>query len=144
MSRRHVWAGGVLLLVVPCLSMAPAATDERPDLKALALVRVQSARELYDEAWIMYKRKIQAEGAVYMFSHRLMLSELDCAETISARVAACKGHLDRMKKMEGMVIKLRDLGFAKKFELKEVDYFVKEATYWQAREAERQGDFRME
>jgi hypothetical protein len=59
----------------------------------------------------MYKRKIQTEGAVYMFSHRLMLSQLDCAETITERTEAYRGHLDRMKKMQSIVIKLRDLGF---------------------------------
>ena len=38
------------------------------------------------------------------------------------------------------MLKLRDLGFAKKFELKEVDYFVHEARYWLAKEAQREGD----
>ena len=75
-----------------------------------------------------------------MFSHRLMLSELDCAETIAERTAACQGHLDRMKKMQSLVLKLRDIGFSKKFALKELDYFVHEARYWHAREQQRQGD----
>jgi hypothetical protein len=140
MSRRKPITGLALVLVLPCLSFAPAATDDRPDVKALALVRYQSARELFDESWLMYKRKIQPEGVVYMFSHRLMLAQIDCAETIAERVAACRGHLDRMKKMQAMVIKLRDLGFSKKFEIKETDFFVHEARYWLAREEERHGD----
>ncbi len=125
MSRRMLFISLMLVLVLPCLSFAPAAMDDRPDLKELAQARYQSARELFDESWVMYKRKIQPEGVVYMCSHRLMLSQLDCAETIAERVSACQGHLDRMKRMECMVIKLRDLGFSKKFELKEVDYFAR-------------------
>jgi hypothetical protein len=138
MSTRLTLFGLMLVLVSPCLSLAPADTDDQPDLKTLAQVRYQSARELFDETWVMYKRKIQTEGAVYMFSHRLMLSQLECAETITERIEAYRGHLDRMKKMQAIVIKLRDLGFSKKFEVKQVDYFVNEAKYWHARESERQ------
>jgi hypothetical protein len=144
MSRRTLFIGLMLALVLPCLSFAPAATDDRPDLKALAQVRLQAAREVFDETWLLYKRKAEPEGVVYMFSHRLMLSELDCAETIAERTAACQGHLDRMKKMQSLLTKLRDIGFSKKFELKEVDYFVHEARYWNAREEQRQGDLRLE
>jgi hypothetical protein len=139
MLRRLVFIGLTLVLVLPCLSFVPAATDDRPDLKALAQVRCHAARDVFDEAWLMYKRKAQPEGVVFMFSHRLMLSELDCAGTIAERTAACQGHLDRMKKMQALLGKLRDLGFSKKFEQKEVDYFVHEARYWHAREAQRQG-----
>src|SRR5262249_5958477 len=85
MTRRILYLGLPVLLVLPCLSFVPAATHDRHDLKDLAQVRCQSAREVFDESWLMYKRKIQPEGAVYMFSHRLMLSELDCAETINER-----------------------------------------------------------
>ena len=77
MSRRMVFIGLTLILVLPCLSFAPAATDDQTDLKALAQVRYQAARELFDESWLMYKRKLQPEGVVYMFSHRLLLSQLD-------------------------------------------------------------------
>jgi hypothetical protein len=135
-----MFCGPIVVLVLPCLSFAPAATDDQPDLKVLAQVRYQSAREVFDETWLMYKRKLQTEGAVYMFSHRLMLSQLDCAATINERVAACQAHLERMKKMQAMVIKLRDLGFSKKFEVKELDFFVNEARFWHAREAQRLGD----
>ena len=144
MSRRMLFIGLTLVLVLPCLSFAPAATDDRPDLKALAQLRLQAAREVFDETWLMYKRKAQPEGVVYMFSHRLMLSQLDCAETIAERTAACQGHLERMTKMQGIVLKLRDIGLSKKFELKELDYFVHEARYWLAREQQRQGDLRIE
>lgn len=140
MSKRIQLSGLVLVLVLPSLSYAPAATGDRPDVKVLAQVRCQSARELFDETWLMYTRKLQPEGVVYTFSHRLMLSELDCAETVADRIAACQGHLDRMKKMRAIVTKLRDIGFTKKFELKETDYFVHEARYWLAREQERQFD----
>ena len=140
MSRRMVFIGLTLILVLPCLSFAPAATDDQTDLKALAQVRYQAARELFDEVLADVQCKLQPEGVVYMFSHRLLLSQLDCAETIAERTASYQGHLDRMKKMQSMVIKLRDLGFAKKFELKEVDYFVHEARYWHAREGQRLGD----
>jgi hypothetical protein len=144
MSRRILCLGLPVLLVLPCLSFAPAAIGERRDLKALAQIRYQSAGELFDESWLMYKRKVQPEGVVYMFSHRLLLAQLDCAETIAERVAAHQAHLDRMKKMQDMVIKLRDLGFSKKFEVKELDFFMHEARYWHAREAERQGDATIE
>ena len=144
MSRRMFFIGLTLVLVPPCLSFAPAATDDRPDLKALAQVRLQAAREVFDESWLLYKRKAQPEGVVYMFSHRLMLAEIDCAETIAERTAACQQHLDRMKKMQSIVLKLRDIGITKRFELKELEYFVQEARYWHAREQQRQGDLKLE
>ena len=139
MSRRILFCGLMLVLVLPCLSFAPAATDDQPDLKALAQVRQQSARELFDETWVMYKRKFEHEGAVYMFSQRVMLSELDCAETVAQRVAAYQGHLDRMRRMQSLVIKLRDIGVSRKYELKEAEYFVHEALFWHAKEAQRLG-----
>jgi hypothetical protein len=39
-----------------------------------------------------------------------------------------------MQKMQSMVSKLRGLGYSKKLELKEIEYFVHEARYWLARE----------
>ena len=139
MFRRTLLTTLTCVLVLPCLSFAPAVSDDRPDLKALALARYQSAREVFDEAWVMYKRKAQSEGAVYMFSHRLTLSQLDCAGTVAERVAAYKGHLDRMKKLQAIVHKVRDLGRSNKFEVKEVTYFVDEATFWHVREQTRIG-----
>jgi hypothetical protein len=139
MARRILLSGLMLVLVLPWLSLAPAATDDQPDLKALAQVRYQSAREVFDEVWVMYKRKFEHEAAVYMFSQRLTLSELDCADTVAERVAAYQGHLDRMKRMQALVIKLRDIGVSRKYELKEAEYFVHEARFWHAREAQRRG-----
>jgi hypothetical protein len=49
-----------------------------------------------------------------------------------------------MQKMQAIVLKLRDLGFSKKFEIKELEYFVHEARYWHAKEAHRQGDAAVE
>jgi hypothetical protein len=120
--------------VLPCLSFAPATNDDQPKLAALAEARLQSARELFDEAWLLYTRKGLSESAIYTLSVRLLTAQLDSDETAAGKIAAYQEHLDRMQKMQSMVSKLRGLGYSKKLELKEIEYFVHEARYWRARE----------
>jgi hypothetical protein len=139
MSKRILLLGVTAALVLPSLSLAPAATERQPDLKALAETRFQSARALFEEVWLMYTRKGQSETAVYMFSHRLMLSQLDRAGNISERVVANRQHLERMERMRALVSKLRGIGHCSKVEQMETEYFVHEARYWLAQEQERQG-----
>jgi hypothetical protein len=139
MSKRILLLGLGAALVFPSLSLAPAATERQSDLKTLAEIRYQSARGLFEEVWLMYTRKGQHETGVYMFSHRLMLSQLDRAENIAERVVASQHHLERMEKMRALVIKLRKIGHSNKVEQLETEYFVHEARYWLAREQERAG-----
>ncbi len=96
----------------------------------LAEARYQSARELFDEAWLLYTRKGLSDNGIYTLSVRLLTAQLDSAAKPAARIAACQEHLDRMQKMQSMIAKVRELGYSKKLELKEIDYFVHEARYW--------------
>jgi hypothetical protein len=134
MLRRTQLIGLTLGLVLPCLSITPAAKEDPPKLEALAQARYQSARELFDEAWLLYTRKGLSDNAIYTLSVRLMTAQIDAAGKPAARIAACQEHVDRMQKMQSMMAKVRGLGYSKKLELKEVDYFVHEARYWLARE----------
>lgn len=134
MSQRIRLLGLSLALMLPSLSFAPAATDDRPDVAALAEARYQSAHELFDEAWLLYTRKGLAENTVYSLSVRLLTAKLDSAPNAAGRISAYQEHLGRMQKLQSMMSKLRGLGYSKKLETKEIDYFVHEARYWLARE----------
>jgi hypothetical protein len=121
-------------LVFPCLSMAPPTSEDQPNLEALAQARYHSARELFDEAWLLYTRKGLSESGVYTLSVRLLTAQVDSVGNAAGRITAYGEHLDRMQKLQAMMAKVRGLGYSKKFELKEADYFVHEARYWLARE----------
>jgi hypothetical protein len=122
---------GLLLLGI---SLAPAASEDQPNLAELAGARCQSARDLFDEAWLLYTRKGLSENGVYTLSVRLLTAQVDSAGNAAGRIAAYQEHLDRMQKLQAMMAKVRGLGYSKKFELKEAEYFVHEARYWLARE----------
>ena len=124
----------ILGLVPLSLSSASATSDDRPKLAALAEARYQSARALFDDGWLLYGRKGLTDAHVYQLSFRLLTAQLDRSDKKPDRIDAYQQHLDRMAKMRAIVNKLRGFGYANTFELKELDYLIREAEYWLERE----------
>jgi hypothetical protein len=134
MSNRTRLIGLTFVLMFASLALSPAATDYPPKLTELSEARYLSARELFDEAWLLYTRKGLSENTVYTLSVRLLNAKLDVAADAPGRIRAYQEHFDRIQKLQPVVSKLRGLGYSKKLEVKEIDYFVHEARYWLARE----------
>jgi hypothetical protein len=133
MSTRTRLTALTLALVLPCFSFAPAATDDKPELAALAEARYQSAREFWDESWVVYTRGGMGPMNMSLISLRLLEAQLDRSEKDADKIAACQAHLDRITKMQAIATKVRRLGFSSKYEIKEMEFFRRDAEFRVAR-----------
>ena len=52
--------------------------------------------------------------------------------TRPGHVAACEAHLERIKKLEAKIRRIRKIGFGDSLDVLEVDYYRKEADFWLA------------
>jgi hypothetical protein len=140
MPLRNVWPGLLTLAV----ALAPAPQDPPPPPPAqaaaqaqaaplsLADVRVQAGIKAYDLAWLYYSENRVDSEKVYRWSRRLLEAQRDAATDKAGLIAACEAHLDRIKKLEFKIRRIRRLGFGDSLDVLEVDYYRKEADFWLA------------
>jgi hypothetical protein len=132
--RSRPLAALVLVLVLAGLSSAPA---DPPRVKAgpspLAQARFRAAEKQYEITWSYYQQNRIDIYQVYFWSHLMLDARRDMGETPADRIAALEGHLDRMKKLEALVVKIRRLGFGRSYDLGASEYYRLEAEYWLAR-----------
>lgn len=132
--RRHPALIPGLLLVV--LSFAPAPPPPEPprapDLAPLLEARHRAALKQFEETWVYYKQARTDAFLVYVWSHFVLESEFDLSAGKPDRIAALEAHLDRMKKLETLVKKVRKLGFGQSIEVGATEYYRIEAEYWLA------------
>jgi hypothetical protein len=103
-------------------------------LKDLAKARVQAAEEAY--------RSYLAEGQEqfhmrmelrYLWSKRILDAQLDLETQKNARIAAFRGHFERMAELEKTARKRAEVRRATKAQVAATDYYRKEAEYWLAK-----------
>ncbi len=133
MSTQRLAPVLVLGLALAGLSFAPAALDEPSDLAALAEARYQASLKHYDEAWVYYQQSRSDALPLYFWSRLVLEAQGDLSDQQAERLAAFEAHLARMKKLEALVKKVRQLGFGRSIDVTAVDYFRKEAEFWLAR-----------
>jgi hypothetical protein len=132
----------VLALILIGLSFAhaqaPAPRQEPSKLPPLAQARLKAAVKSYDETWAYYQQARIDSYQVYVWSKLILDCRRDMAEKPADRLAAFDDHLNRMKKLESLIKKVRRLGFGRSYDVGASEYYRLEAEYWLARETEAQ------
>ena len=133
MQRSNRW--GLLLcgLFLTGFSLAPAARDAQPDLVPLAQARHQAAVRQYDETWAYSQQARIDSYQVYVWSRLVLDSGRDIAAKPAEQIAALEDHLERMRKLESLIKKVRRLGFGRSYDVGASEYYRLEAELWLAR-----------
>src|SRR5580693_4458321 len=130
-----------LLLAIVSFAPAPPEPPPRPTpipadqvaaLAGLLQARHRAAQKQFEETWVYYKQARTDSFPVYVWSHFVLQTQFDLSDKKPDQIAALEGHLDRMKKLEELLKKVRRLGFGQKIEVGAVEYYRIEAEYWLA------------
>jgi hypothetical protein len=137
-------AGFILGFLLTVVSFAPAPPAQPPPapvpipadqvatLAALLQARHRAAEKQFGETWIYYKQARTDAFPVYVWSHFVLQTQFDLSDRKQDQLAALEAHLDRMKKLEDLLKKVRKLGFGQAIEVGAVEYYRIEAEYWLA------------
>jgi hypothetical protein len=139
-SQSSALLPGLLLAI---LAFAPAPAEPPPPpaalppdqvaaIAALLQARHRAAQKQFDETWVYYKQARTDAFPVYVWSHFVLQTQFDLSDKKTDRIAALEAHLDRMKKLEELLKKVRRLGFGQAIEVGAVEYYRIEAEYWLA------------
>ena len=120
----------ILSLILAALSVAPAAPDEPPQPSPLAEARYQAALKQYEVTWSYYQQSRIDSYQVYVWSRLILDSRSDLSKQPSDRILALQGHLERMKKLEALIRKVRRLGFGRSSDVGASEYYRLEAEVW--------------
>lgn len=124
-----------LMIVLAGLATAPAQPEkkaEKPKPDPLAESRYQAALKQYDLTWTYYQQARVDSYQVYVWSRLVLDARRDMGETPADRRAALEGHLDRMRKLENLVRRVRRLGFGRSYDVGASEYYRLEAEHWLA------------
>jgi hypothetical protein len=130
-QRCHVVLAGLSLAVI---SFAPAAPADQSRLSALAEARVQAALRQYEETWVYYQQARIDSYQVYVWSKLILDCRREMTDKPAERITAVEDHLNRMKKLEALVTKVRRLGFGLSYDVGATEYYRLEAEVWLMRE----------
>jgi hypothetical protein len=124
----------VLGLLLAGLSFAPApAPEPEPAQPApLAEARYQAALKQFDLVWSYYQQARIDSYQVYVWSRLILDSRRAMTARPADRIAALEEHLDRMKRLEGLIRKVRRLGFGLSYDVGATEYYHLEAEAWLA------------
>jgi hypothetical protein len=124
----------LLCLLLAGLSFAFAPPAEPSKLSSLAEARLQAAIKQYQETWSYYQQARIDSYQVYVWSRLILDCRREMADKPADQIAALDEHLDRMKKLETLIKKVRRLGFGRSYDVGASEYYRLEAEYWLARE----------
>jgi hypothetical protein len=122
---------GLLLgVALAVLSIAPAPPEKPKAKSALATARLTAATKQFDEIWTYYRQSRTDSFPVYYWSRLVLDSQVDLSEGKADRIAAHEAHIERMRKLEALVNKVRRLGFGFSVDVKATEYYRLEAERW--------------
>jgi hypothetical protein len=128
---RSGWFLGLLLVgVAVAPAPAPPETEKSTELSALAKARYDAAKIQFEEVWTFYRQSRTESFPVYYWSRLVLDSERELSDKGEDKVAAAQAHLDRMRRLETLVKKVRRLGFGFSVDVKATEYYSLEAQYW--------------
>jgi hypothetical protein len=132
MTRPGSSLGLVLGLTLAALSIAPgpAATGPKPARSPLAEARYKAAARQFEEVWTFYRQSRTDSFQTYYWSRLVLDSERDLAADKAGRVAAAEAHLERMRRLEALVKRVRKLGFGFSTDVGASEYYRLEAERW--------------
>jgi hypothetical protein len=126
--------GGAAILIffstVAALRAEPNA-DTAKTLARLQLEKLEAARKTYQLTWKNYRegRRV-SEDTLYRWSMRWLEAEKQLAERPEDRVAACRGHFERMREIEKLIGDLRRAGQSTVDEVSATEFYRAEAEIW--------------
>ena len=128
-KKRQLLCWGLLLagaLVAP----VPQEQEARKQ-PPLAEARYNAALQQFDLIWQYFQQSRVESFDVYVWS-RLLLDARKGVSDRPDRIAAYEEHLDRMKKLETLIKKVRRLGFGRSSDVGASEYYRIEAECWLA------------
>jgi hypothetical protein len=120
----------VLGLALTAFSVAPAPPETSPKPSPLAEARYKAAVRQFEEVWTFYRQSRTDSFLTYYWSRLLLDSQQDLSDAKADRIAALEAHLERMKRLEVLVLKVRKLGFGFSTDVGATAYYRLEAERW--------------
>ena len=124
--RRPVFLG----LALTAVSIAPAPSGTSPRPSPLANARYEAAVHQFEEQWTYYRQSRTNSFETYYWSRLLLDAQQDLSDEKTDRLAALEAHLQRMKRLEALVLKVRKLGFGFSTDVGATRYYCLEAERW--------------
>ena len=129
-KKRQLLCCGLLLagaLVAP----VPQGQEARKQ-PPLAEARYNAALKQFDLIWQYFQQSRVESFDVYVWSRLLLDARKGVSDRPDKRIAAYEEHLDRMKKLETLIKKVRRLGFGRSSDVGASEYYRIEAECWLA------------
>ncbi|HEX3447983.1 MAG TPA: hypothetical protein VHS97_06995 [Isosphaeraceae bacterium] len=117
-------------LFLAAASFAPAPPEKPATVSPLAEARYRAAVKQFDETWAYYRQARIDSYQVYVWSRLVLESRRAIAVKPAEQITALEDHLDRMKKLEELVTKIRRLGFGRSYDVGASEYYRLEAENW--------------
>ena len=130
MPRRGTYQGLFLGALLAVVSFAPAAPEKAPVKSPLAEARYKAALKQFDEIWTYYRQSRTDSFPVYLWSRLLLDAQRDLSDLPVERISALRQHLDRMRRLETLVKKVRRIGFGFSIDVGATEYYRLEAEHW--------------
>jgi len=120
-------------LLLAGASVAPVPQEQEARKQPpLAEARYNAALKQFDLTWQYYQQSRVGSFDVYAWSRLLLEAKRGVSGRQADQIAAYEEHLDRMKKLETLIKKVRRLGFGRSSDVGASEYFRIEAEYWLA------------
>jgi hypothetical protein len=120
-----------LLLAGVSVAPVPQGQEARKP-PPLAEARYNAALKQFDLTWQYYQQSRVESFDVYAWSRLLLDAKRGVSVRQADQIAAFEEHLDRMKKLETLIKKVRRLGFGRSSDVGASEYFRIEAECWVA------------
>ncbi len=121
---------GLLLAVASSAPVPPGEEARKPP--PLAESRYNAANKQFDLTWQYYQQNRVESFQVYVWSRLLLDAKRGVSSRQADQIAAFEEHLDRMKKLEALIKKVRRLGFGRSSDVGASEYYRIEAECWLA------------
>jgi len=120
-----------LLLAGASVAPVPQGQEARKQ-PPLAEARYNAALKQFDLIWQYFQQSRVGSFDVYVWSRLLLDAKRGVSGRQADQIAAYEEHLDRMKKLETLIKKVRRLGFGRSSDVGASEYYRIEAEYWLA------------
>jgi hypothetical protein len=120
-----------LLLAGASVAPVPQGQEARKQ-SSLAEARCNAALKQFDLIWQYYQQSRVGSFDVYVWSRLVFDAKKGISGRPADRIAAAEEHLDRMKKLEVLINKIRRLGFIRSSDVGASAYYRIEAECWLA------------
>jgi hypothetical protein len=128
-KRPVLWCG----LLLAGASVAPVPQEkEAPKQTPLAEARYTAAVKQFNLIWQYFQQSRVDSFDVYLWSRLLLDAGKGVSVKPDRRIAAFEEHVERMKRLESLVKKVRRLGFGRSSDVGASEYYRIEAECWLA------------